>query len=259
MLDFVVSLAREAGAILRDGFRGDRRLNYKNRTELVTDMDLESERLIVSRIAERFPEHQIVTEEGGGRKQESRWVWVVDPLDGTNNYAHGVPFYAVSIALLIDHTPELAVVYDPTHDECFTATANSRAALNGQPLRVSATDDLRRGYLSTGYPYDRWSGAPTNLPETRTMMLACQSVRCMGSAALDLCYVAAGRSDGYWELHLSPWDGAAGALIVQQAGGQVTHLDGSRFSPWRPDIAATNRLLHDAILDVLAGVRTEDL
>jgi myo-inositol-1(or 4)-monophosphatase len=257
MLDFAMSVAREAGTILRGGFRGDRQLNYKNRTELVTDMDLASERLIVARIADRFPEHQIVTEEGGGRERQSRWVWVIDPLDGTNNYAHGVPFYAVSIALLVDATMELGVVYDPTHDECFAASAGARTTLNGQPLHVSAIDDLQRAYLSTGYPYDRWSGAPTNLPQTQTMMLACQSVRCMGSAALDLCYVAAGRSDGYWELHLSPWDAAAGALIVQQAGGQVTHLEGAEFSPWRPDIAATNGLLHDAILQVLAGTRTE--
>lgn len=259
MLDFITSVAREAGAVLRSGFRGDRQLNYKNRTELVTDMDLASERLIVTRIAERFPEHQIVTEEGGGRDQRSRWVWVIDPLDGTNNYAHGVPFYAVSIALLVDDQLELGVVYDPTHDECFTATAGESALLDGQPLHVSAIDDLRRGYLSTGFAYDRWSGAPTNLPEMQTMMLECQSVRCMGSAALDLCFVAAGRSDGYWELHLSPWDGAAGALIVQQAGGRVTNLSGGAFSPWQPDVVATNALLHDAILQVLAGARTEQL
>ena len=257
MLDFITSVAREAGAVLRSGFRGDRQLNYKNRTELVTDMDLASERLIVSRIAERFPEHQIVTEEGGGRDQRSRWVWVIDPLDGTNNYAHGVPFYCVSIALLVDDQLELGVVYDPTHDECFTATAGDQAQVNGQPLRVSAIDDLRHGYLTTGYAYDRWSGEPNNLPETTAMMLECQSLRCMGSAALDLCYVAAGRSDGYWELHLSPWDGAAGALIVQQAGGKVTNVGGSAFSPWQPDLLASNGLLHASILQVLARSGTE--
>jgi myo-inositol-1(or 4)-monophosphatase len=259
MLELITTVARDAGAILRAGFRGERQLNFKSRTELVTDMDLASERLIVAHIAERFPDHQIVTEEGGGRERQSRWVWLIDPLDGTNNYAHGVPFFAVSIALLVDQSLQLGVVYDPVHDECFTATAGGGALLNAQPLRVSAIDQLQRAYLSTGFAYDRWSGGPTNLPEMQALMMECQSVRCMGSAALDFCMVAAGRSDGYWELHLSPWDGAAGALIVQEAGGRVTNVGGGGYSPWMPDVAATNGLVHDAVLDVLARARMERL
>jgi myo-inositol-1(or 4)-monophosphatase len=257
MLELITTVARDAGAILRAGFRGERQLNFKNRTELVTDMDLASERLIVARIAERFPDHQIVTEEGGGRDHQSRWVWLVDPLDGTNNYAHGVPFFAVSIALLVDQSLQLGVVYDPIHDECFTATAGGGALLNGQPLRVSQIDELRRAYLSTGFAYDRWSGGPTNLPEMQALMMECQSVRCMGSAALDCCAVAAGRSDGYWELHLSPWDGAAGVLIVQEANGRVTNVGGGAYHPWTPDVVATNGLIHDAVLDVLSKAGME--
>jgi myo-inositol-1(or 4)-monophosphatase len=257
MLEFVTTIAREAGMLLRSGFRGDRQLDFKSRTELVTDMDLQSERLLVARIAERFPDHQIVTEEGGGRDQASRSVWVIDPLDGTNNYAHGVPFYAVSIALLVDDAIQLGVVYDPTHDECFSATADGRVLLDGQPIQVSPIQELRYAQLSTGFAYDRWSGAPTNLPEMQALMMECQSIRCMGSAALDLCYVAAGRSDGYWELHLNAWDSAAGALIVQMAGGRVTTTTGGAYSPWTADVAATNGLVHGALLDVLSRARTE--
>ncbi|HEX6287587.1 MAG TPA: inositol monophosphatase family protein [Herpetosiphonaceae bacterium] len=259
MLEFTTAVAREAGAILRSGFRGQRRLDYKNRTELVTDMDLESERLIVARIAERFPDHQIVTEEGGGREQHSRYVWLVDPLDGTNNYAHGVPFFAVSIALMVDGVLQLGVVYDPTHDECFTATADGAALLDGQPIRVSSVASLRHAQLSTGFAYDRWSGGPTNLPEMQALMMECQSIRCMGSAALDLCSVAAGRSDGYWELYLSPWDSAAGALIVRMAGGTISATTGGAYSPWTPDMVATNGAIHGAMLDLLSKTRTERL
>jgi myo-inositol-1(or 4)-monophosphatase len=259
VLELITTLAREAGAILRAGFRGERQLNFKNRTELVTDMDLASERLIVARIAEHFPDHQIITEEGGGREHQSRWIWLVDPLDGTNNYAHGVSYFSVSIALLVDDVLELGVVYDPIHDECFTATAGRGALLNGRPIRVSSVDELHYAYLATGFAYDRWSGKPTNLPEMQALMMECQSVRCMGSAALDLCAVAAGRSDGYWELYLNAWDSAAGALIVQEAGGHVSNVNGGAYSPWTPDVLATNGQVHAAALDVLSKASMERL
>lgn len=253
MLDFVVSVAREAGELLRDGFRRERHLQFKSRAELVTDMDVASERLIVDRLGARFPDHQIVTEEGGGREQSSRWTWLIDPLDGTSNYAHGVAFWAVSIALIEDGAPIWGVVYDPIHDECFTAGHDQPARLNGDLIGVSSIAELQHAQLSTGFPYERWSGGSSNLAETAAIVMQCQDLRRMGAAALDLCAVAAGRSDGHWEQSLKPWDSAAGALIVQRAGGRVTQTDGKPYQPWQPRVLATNGLIHDEVLAVLAG------
>ena len=257
MIDVVTGIARQAGAVLRDGFGRKRQLDFKSRSELVTDMDLASERLIVERLAMHYPDHHIITEEGGGREQASRYVWLVDPLDGTNNYAHGNPFFSVSIALMEDDRLQLGVVYDPIHDECFTATVNGSALLNGQPIQVSQIRELRHAQLSTGFPYDRWSRPDPNTAETAAMVMQCQDVRRMGSAALDLCYVAAGRNDGHWELELKPWDSAAGAVIVQAAGGRVSNLTGGEYSPWHNRVVASNGPLHNSILDVLAQVNRQ--
>lgn len=254
MLELVTTIAREAGDLLRSGFRRERQLGFKSRAELVTDMDVASERLIVERLAAHVPDHHIITEEGGGREQASRFVWLVDPLDGTGNYAHGIPYYSVSIALVEDNVLTLGVVYDPTHDECFTATHDGPALLNGQPIHVSPIDDLHHAQLSTGFPYDRWTRPDTNVPQVQAMVMRCQDLRRMGSAALDLSYVAAGRSDGHWEAELKPWDSAAGALIVQRAGGRVTDWRGNRYSPWTPGVVATNRTLHEVVLATLAEV-----
>lgn len=252
IIDVVTAIAREAGAVLRDGFGRKRQLDFKSRSELVTDMDLASERLIVAQLATHFPDHHIITEEGGGREQASRYVWLVDPLDGTNNYAHSNPFWSVSIALLADDVLQLGVVYGPIHDECFTATQGGPALLNGQPIHVSQIGELRHAQLSTGFPYDRWSRPDTNIAETAAMVMQCQDVRRMGSAALDLCYVAAGRNDGHWELELKPCDSAAGAVIVHAAGGRVSDLIGGQYSPWHNRVVASNSLLHDSMLAVLA-------
>lgn len=254
MLEFITAVAREAGAILRNGFRQQRQLDFKSRAEILTDMDVASERLLVERIAAQFPEHHIITEEGGGREQNSPWVWVIDPLDGTNNYAHGVPFFAVSLAVLHEHSLAYGVVYDVMHDECFTASYDGPALLNNQPLQVSRIGELRHAQLSTGFPYDRWSRPDTNVPEVQSLVMQCQDLRRMGAAAIDLCYVAAGRHEGHWEVELKPWDSAAGALIVQRAGGRVTNLDGSAFSPWKHNAVATNGLIHDDLLAALANV-----
>lgn len=252
MLDFAIEIARAAGAILRDGFRRELLRDLKNRAELVTDMDFASERLLVKRIAARFPEHQIITEEGGGREQPSAYRWLIDPLDGTNNYAHGIHHFSVSIALQHGEQTILGVVYDPLHEEMFTAAADRPAQLNGQPLRVSPVDTLRHARLTSGFAYDRWTRPDTNLPEWATLMMRSQDLRCMGSAALDLCAVAAGRSDGHWELELKPWDSAAGALIVQQAGGIVSGLGDAAYTPWQPRVVASNGLIHRELLSALS-------
>lgn len=253
MLDFVVSVAREAGDLLQSGFRQQHRLQFKSRAELVTDMDVGSERLIVDRIAARFPDHHIITEEGGGRERRSRWTWLIDPLDGTGNYAHGIAYWAVSISLLQDDALILGVVYDPIHGECFTAERDQPARLNGDLIRVSPIAELRYALISTGFPYERWSGGPSNVPETAAVVLRCQDLRRMGSASLDLCAVAAGRCDGHWEHSLRPWDSAAAALIVQQAGGRMTQLNGDPYQPQVPRVVGTNGLIHDELLAVLAG------
>lgn len=250
MLDWIIDVAREAGAMLRAGFRQQRTLDYKNRSELVTDMDVASERLIVERIAARFPDHHIITEEGGGRERASAWQWLIDPIDGTHNYAHGVPYYAVSIALLENGSPAYGVVYDPTHDECFAA-GDGQALLNGAPLRVSTVDSIAQAEVSTGFPYSAGTRADNNIAELAAMVTAFQDLRVMGSAALDLCAVAAGRSDVYWEPDLRPWDSAAGALVVMLAGGRVSDRDGRPFSPWTPGVLASNGLLHQEMLTLL--------
>jgi myo-inositol-1(or 4)-monophosphatase len=258
-LDTATAIAREAGALLRGGFRAERRLNYKSRSELVTDMDVASERLIVERLAQHYPAHHIITEEGGGREQQSRSVWLIDPLDGTNNYAHGNPFWSVSIALVEDGELAAGVVYAPMFDECFTAERGGPALLNGAPITVSTIAELRQAQLSTGFPYERWSGPKTNLPELGAVVMRCQDVRRLGSAALDLCYVADGRNDGHWEVVLKPWDSAAAALILQRAGGAVTLCDGSPYSPFGGDIVASNGRIQAEILAVLAAVKAEQL
>jgi len=250
MLDWIAHIAREAGAMLRAGFRQQRRLDYKNRSELVTDMDIASERMLVERIAGRFPDHHIITEEGGGREHASAWQWLIDPIDGTHNYAHGVPYYAVSIALLENGKPAFGVVYDPSHDECFAAGAGP-ATLNGEPIVVSTVDSIARAQVSTGFPYAAGTRADNNIAELAVLVAAFQDLRVMGSAALDLCAVAAGRSDVYWEPDLKPWDSAAGALIVMRAGGRVTDRNGRPFSPWTPGVLASNGLLHEETLRLL--------
>ncbi len=253
MLEWITDVAREAGAMLRAGFRRQRTLNYKNRSELVTDMDVASERLVVERIAARFPDHHIITEEGGGRELSSAWQWLIDPIDGTHNYAHGVPYYAVSIALLEHGRPAFGVVYDPTHDECFAA-GDGPAMLNGEPIAVSGVDTIARAEVSTGFPYAAGTRSDNNIAELAAMVTAFQDLRVMGSAALDLCSVAAGRSDVYWEPDLRPWDSAAGALVVLRAGGHVSDRSGGPFSPWTPSVLATNGLLHEQTL-LLLGKR----
>ena len=253
MLAFIIDLAREAGALLRNGLDRPREVAFKSRADLVTDVDLRSERLLVAALRERFPDHRIVAEEGGGQEAAARYTWLVDPLDGTTNYAHGYPVFSVTLALLDQGALELGIVYDPLRDECFTAQRGGGAWLNGRQLNVSSTIDLRAALISTGFPYNRWRSAETNIPEFSAMIMHCQGVVRSGSAAIDLAYVGAGRSDGHWELGLKPWDSAAGALLVREAGGQVTDRIGQAYDPWNGRVVATNGAIHDQVLSVLAA------
>jgi myo-inositol-1(or 4)-monophosphatase len=251
-----VEAALAAGRLLRDEVGGVRRVEHKGVINIVTEMDRRSEALIVGRLLGAFPGHAVLAEESGaieapgGRPAEYRWH--IDPLDGTTNYAHGVPIYAVSVGLERAGTLILGVAYDPSHDECWVAERGKGATLNGEPIRVSERASLDQSLLVTGFPYDIRTTEETNLPEYALLSLRVQAVRRLGSAVLDLCYVACGRLEAFWELSLGPWDMAAGGLIVQEAGGRVTDVRGG---PWRldgPGILASNGHVHD---DVLAALR----
>lgn len=248
------ALARGAGDILRASFGQQLRIEHKGVIDLVTDVDHRSEAYLLNEIRQRFPGHKIVAEESGESAGADGQIWYIDPLDGTVNYAHGLPIFSVSIGFAEAGRMRLGVVYDPLRDECFSAQAGFGAWLNGEPLRVSETTALDRGLLVTGFPYDIRTNPENNLDHYARFALRSQGVRRLGSAALDLCYVAAGRFDGYWEIRMNSWDIAAGGLIAEQAGARVTNLAGEAdyISPPQ-SILAANPHLHPQMLAVLKG------
>ena len=254
MLDFAIQTAREAGRVLAEKFGRALQVSNKGDIDLVTEADLAAERLIVERIRSYHPRHRILTEESGdvaeAGNREDAHKWIIDPLDGTTNYAHGYPVFCVSIALEHEGRVVVGVVYDPTRDELFAAERGEGATLNGRRVRASETDELNRALICTGFPYDvRERGDFAR--HFRAFIMRAQSVRRDGAAALDLAYVAAGRFEAFYEEGLRPWDVAAGVLLVEEAGGRVTHYDGSPFSIYASHIAASNGLLHEAMLRVL--------
>ncbi len=248
-LPFVEELARTSGQILQGFFGEPQQIKFKGETDLVTAADLKSEAFLLDAIQAQFPEHRVVAEESGVRDGDPDHVWFIDPLDGTTNYAHGVPFYSVSVAYAEKGVVQLGVVYNPQMGECFTAGRGQGAWLNGAPVHVSAATGLDQALLLTGFPHDVWANPANNLDHFGKFMLLSQGVSRLGSAALDLCFVAAGRFDGYWEIRLNPWDIAAGGLVVQEAGGVVTSLAGDRNYLSTPcSILAANPILHPQML-----------
>ncbi len=253
-----VQAARDAGALLRERLTQPRAIQFKGTVDLVTDADQASESLIAGRIRAAFPGHRLIGEEGARGcgpgddtpSDTSHFGWLIDPLDGTTNYAHGYPHFAVSIGLERDGRMMLGVVYDPMRDELFLAERGAGATLNGKPIAVSAQDQLLRSLLSTGFPYDLNQRA-----ESDALWLAlngaCQGVRRDGSAALNLCYVACGRVDAFWERPLQPWDIAAGSLVIEEAGGSVTDYRGGDWDPYRREILASNGAMHPTLLRVI--------
>lgn len=232
-----------------------REVRHKSAVDIVTDVDVQSEQQVYAALSAAFPSHSVVGEEGGARSgSDPRFRWFVDPLDGTTNYTHGFPFFCVSIGLEVEGQLVLGVVYSPCLDELFVGEAGHGATLNGQRIAVSSVGDLRLSLLATGFPYDR-SEFPKALKSFETLSMHCQAVRRAGSAALDLCYVACGRLDGYWEHRVMPWDLAAGALIVTEAGGQVSTTDGAPFDVEAGQVLASNGAVHGAMTNALAGVR----
>ncbi|HWB17160.1 MAG TPA: inositol monophosphatase family protein [Vicinamibacterales bacterium] len=253
-----VDAALEAGRIHRRYFRQHPDIHKKGRIDLVTNADLEAERMFRDLIAQRFPDHVVVGEEAGAvASPEGRCRWIIDPVDGTTNFAHGLALFCVSIALEIDGRLALGVVYDPINEELFTAERGEGARLNGEPIHVSSCAELVDGLLVTGFPYTIREERRRQVDVFAAFLHEAQAVRRLGSAALDLCYVAAGRLDGYWEERVFPWDIAAGALLVAEAGGTVTGLDNQPFDPFGLQILATNGPLHEPMLEVIRRVHEE--
>lgn len=250
---FAEEIAYGAGKILKDGFKKDKKVKYKGSIDPVTQFDLKSEKYVISKIKKQFPEHAILAEEGTDKKTSSGFRWVVDPLDGTVNYAHRFPIYSVSIALQYQDQTIVGVVYDPHMDEIFSAGINAGATLNGKKLKVSDEKKLSRSLLATGFAYNIRSAKKNNLGMFSRMMKKAQAIRRLGSAALDLCWVAAGRLEGFWEYYLHPWDTAAAILIVSEAGGKVTKIDLREYSIFSDQILASNTLIHKQMADVLSS------
>lgn len=256
ILEFARELALEAGEILLKGFRSPGlAVSYKGVSNPVTNVDRESEDFLYGRIRDRYPGHGIVAEEGHRVEERGDYLWYVDPLDGTTNFAHGVAHFSVSIGVFSksENRVVAGVVYDPCRGELFSAFAGGGAFLDGEGIRVSASADLSRSLVATGFPYDKNVSKDNNLAQFSRILPRVQCVRRFGSAALDLCYVAAGRFDAYWEMKVSPWDIAAGCLIAEEAGGVVTKFDGTPYDIVVPEVLAASSKLHTLLLGLLSA------
>lgn len=250
-VEIAVRAARAAGGILRDGFSRPMGVEKKSRRELVTAMDRASEETILKIIASAYPDDLVVAEESSPGLGTSQRVWFVDPLDGTNNYAHGYPFFSIAVAVEEGGSLVAGVVLDPLRGELFVAETGNGATLNGKPIRVSRAEALADSLVATGFPYDRSRETDNNLANLNRFILAVRGIRRGGSAELDLAYVACGRLDGFWELGLKAWDVAAGGLIVSEAGGTVTNMSGRGWDHRRGDIVASNSLIQEEMISVI--------
>ena len=243
--------AREAGRFLRQSLDESREIYYKGPLDLVTEADRQSQEMIFARLSASFPEHDFLAEEGLCRNRGSEFRWIFDPLDGTTNFAHRFPIFSVSIALERRGEVVCGVVYDPMREEMFSAAKGLGADLNGEKIKVSATGEIGKSLLATGFPYDIRVSRINNLDHFVNFCLRAQAVRRCGSAALDLCYVACGRFDGFWELKLKPWDVAAGSLIIREAGGRATDFQGKEFVAFESEVLGTNGLIHEEMREVI--------
>jgi myo-inositol-1(or 4)-monophosphatase len=245
-LEVAVVAAKAAGEVLHSSFGRQQQIRYKGEVDLVTEVDERAEQTIREILLAAYPDYGVLAEEGGRLQGEGDARWIVDPLDGTTNYTHGLPIFSVSIALESAGRTVLGVVYDPLREETYVAEHSRGATLNGEPIKVSSVQELRRALLVTGFPYDR-DEMPAALELFGRFAMLTQGMRRLGSAALDLCYVAAGRLDGYYERGIHAWDVAAGALILEEAGGKVTDYRGSELYLEGREIVASNGRLHPAI------------
>ena len=252
MLDKIEIIAREAGAIVREGFGKNFQVEFKgNETNLVTEIDKASEKAIVEYIRKEFPSHSILAEEGGDHKGDADFLWVIDPIDGTTNFAHGLPIFSVSIGVQKKGETAFGIVYDIMMDRMYMAEKGAGAFVNGEKLSVSKQNKLGQSLLVTGFPYDLRDN-PGNIANIfNDFLMNSRAVRRLGSAAIDCCYVAAGVFEGFWEHNLHPWDVCAGMLLIEEAGGKVTNFDNNRFDIFGKRFLATNGLVHDDMLELI--------
>lgn len=245
-------LARQSGKILHDNFEKDHQVDYKGIIDLVTEVDHASEKFLITEISNQFPGHSFLAEESGATASGSEHLWIIDPLDGTVNYAHGVPLFSVSIAYSFRETVVLGAVYDPMRDEMFSAERGKGSWLNGRKLKTGSASELQKSLLVTGFPYDSWHSKPNNFDFFSKLGRMTQGVRRFGSAAIDLSYIAAGRLDGYWEFSLKPWDVAAAGLIAEESGTKVTNIKGEAdYLNYPQSIVAANPVLHALLIEQL--------
>ena len=247
--------AKSAGSLIRDNWQQAKEVSYKSAIDLVTTVDRQAEKRIVDILQTHFPDHSILAEEETTIvRSQNDYRWIVDPLDGTTNFAHAYPQFAVSIALEREGEIILGLVYDPLREECFRAVKGEGAFLNENPIQASKVGELDKALLATGFPYDRRERAAFYLTFFKAFLVRSQGIRRNGAASLDLCYLACGRIDGFWELKLHPWDTAAGSLIVREAGGTMTDFSANEFSIWGEETLASNGLIHAEMLDVIQQI-----
>lgn len=246
-----IEAALKSGKFLKSSLGKVRTITYKGDINIVTDIDKKSEKMIIAKLRNAFPDHAILAEEQGGLNGDSPYKWIIDPLDGTTNFAHSFPFFCVSIALEKNGRIILGVVYDPVKEELFFAERGKGARLNNKIIKVSGIRKISASLLATGFSYGVRDTEDDNVENFRNFLKKAMAIRRAGSAALDLCYVACGRFDGYWEMDLHPWDTAAGFLIVEEAGGMITKCDGSPYSPYEKNILASNKHIHKEMLNIL--------
>jgi myo-inositol-1(or 4)-monophosphatase len=250
-LQTAVEMALASGRIQKDSLKRGFAIHHKGEINLVTDVDIACQDMIISVITKHFPEDDIIAEEKTNRFEGDRNRWIVDPVDGTTNYAHGYPFFCTSIAYEVKGAVLIGVVYSPIMDELFVAVRGKGAYLNGERIKVSSVSGLKASLLSTGFPYDITTNPDNNINHFVDFLYEAQAVRRDGSAALNLSYVACGRFDGFWEIHLNPWDLAAGALIVEEAGGAISDLAGGAFNIYGGGVIASNGLIQEAMTGVI--------
>jgi myo-inositol-1(or 4)-monophosphatase len=252
MIEDIIKISKEAGNIIRNGFGTNLNIEYKtNESNLVTEIDKASEKLITEFIKKNYPTHGILAEEGGETKSNSEYLWVVDPLDGTTNFAHGVPIFSVSIGVQKNGKSIAGVVYDVMQDVVYSAEKGSGAFANGRKITVGKNDKLNHSVLVTGFPYNVADNPETIFKKFEALTKASRGMRRLGSAAIDFCYVAKGVFDGFWEVSLNPWDICGGKLILEEAGGIVTDFNGNEIDIFSKKILATNRLVHNAMAEIL--------
>ncbi len=255
-VQLALAAAREAGRIQMEHLGHSHSVEYKGDIDPVTAVDRLCEKAVVRMISDAFPDHDILTEESPFEAKGSAWRWIIDPIDGTSNYFHGFPFFCISIALEIEGKVRLGIVHVPVLNETFLAEKGKGAFLNGNRISVSRNGDLNRSFLCTGFPYDVREHPDHYLSYFREFLIKCFAIRRPGSAAIDLSYLAAGRFDGFWELKLHPWDVAAASLMITEAGGKVTDLQGRPFSIYSEEILASNGLIHEQMLEIMRRINS---